>query len=301
MSDPARASAAKAKQGLAIYFLVLVVGSGIVEWLIVSGGGLMGQDHPNLMLLLMWMPALSSAVARLALREGIRDVSFRFGGKVGLRSVGFAILMPLIVGTLAYGVAWTTGLVGFSAITPSPAELAMSPAAVWLAGLEPMSRFLVSVALGATVFVAINCFWTAGEEIGWRGYMLTRLVAAGVPRPLFASGLIWAVWHVPLILSGVYASGPNPWLAAGLFMVTVMGVALVIGVLRLRSGSVWPAIVLHAAWNSLILNPFDRSSIGPGAALWVGESGVLVALVSLLVGVIVVYAWRKRGARSINL
>ena len=300
MHDPGTASVAKARQGLAIFFPVLIVTSGIVEWLIVRGGDLM-SNHPNLVLVLMWMPALSSAVARLALREGISDVSFRFGGTVGLRSIAFAVLMPLIVGTIAYGIAWATGLVGFSAITPSPAELAMGPAAARLAALEPISRFVASVALGATIFTVYGCLWGAGEEIGWRGYMLTRLIAAGVPQPLFVSGLIWAAWHLPLILTGAYASGPSPLVSAGLFIFTVIGIALVAGVLRLRSGSVWPAIVLHAAWNSIIQNPFDRSSVGPGATLWVGESGVLVAVVSCIVGVTVYRSWRKHGARSINI
>ena len=299
MRDPGTLSVAKARQGLAIYFPVLIATSGIVEWLIVRGGDSM-QSHPNLLLVLMWMPAFSSVVARLSLREGIRDVSFRFGGKIGLRSIGFAVLMPLIVGTVAYGIAWAAGLVGFSAITPSPAELAMSPAAARIAALEPISRFLASVALSATIFTVYGCLWAAGEEIGWRGYMLTRLIAAGVPQPLFVSGLIWAVWHFPLILSGAYASGPHPLLSAGLFTIMVIGNALVAGVLRLRSGSVWPAIVLHAAWNSIIQHPFDRSSVGPAATLWVGESGVLVAVTTLIVGWLVYQRWRKDGAKLVN-
>jgi uncharacterized protein len=300
MSDPAIASAAKARKGLTVFFPVLIVSSAIVEYLIVRNGDPM-SNHPNLVLVLMWIPALSSAVARLSLREGIRDVSFRFGGKVGLRSIGFAVLVPLIVGTVAYGIAWATGLVGFSAITPSPAELAMSLAAARIAALEPISRLLVSVALGATIFTVYGCLWTAGEEIGWRGYMLTRLIAAGAPQPLFLSGLIWAVWHLPLILSGSYASGPSPLLSAALFIFTVLGIALVAGVLRLRSGSVWPAIVLHAAWNSIIQNPLDRSSIGPGATLWVGESGVLVAVTTLIVGLVVYQRWRNDGAPSVKI
>ena len=56
-----------------------------------------------------------------------------------------------------------------------------------------------------------------GEEIGWRGYMLTRLVDAKIPRPILVSGLIWWGWHAPLILSGQYASGPYPALSALLF------------------------------------------------------------------------------------
>ena len=300
--DPERTSAsvAKARQGLAIYFPVLIVASGIVEWLIVRDRNAI-QNHLWLAFLLMWMPAFSSFVARLTLREGIRNVSFRFGGMVGLRAIGVAVLMPLVVGTVAYGIAWATGLAGFSALTPSPRAVAMIPALAPLVGLGPMARFLAFLVLYATIFAAIGCVSAAGEEIGWRGYMLTRLVAAGVPQPLFVSGVIWSVWHFPLILTGVYAAGPSPALSAGLFLVDVMGIALVIGVLRLRSGSVWPAVVLHGAWNSIIQGPFDRSSVGPGATVWVGESGILTAIVCLAVGLIVYQWWRKDGSRIVIL
>jgi len=300
MSALTRPSTAKARQSLAIFFPVLIVGTGITEWMIARGGGDVLHAAGMLVLVLMWIPALSSAVARLALGEGIRDVSFRFGGKVGLRAVGFAVLMPLVVGAVAYGIAWGTGLVGFSAFNLSPAELAAGPAAAArFAALAPMLRFFVSIALAATIFTVFASLGAAGEEIGWRGYMLTRLIAAGVPQPLFVSGLIWAAYHFPLILTGVY--GPSSLASAGVFTVTVIGVALVSGVLRLRSGSVWPAVVLHAAWNSIILGPFDRSSVGPGATLWLGESGVLVALVSLIVGLIVYQWWRKDGAKSLSI
>ncbi len=57
--------------------------------------------------------------------------------------------------------------------------------------------------------------------------------------------------------------------------------------LRLETGSVWPAIVLHASWNSLIQVVFDPASTGPGAALWVGESGILVTLIMVIATFIV--------------
>ena len=166
--------------------------------------------------------------------------------------------------------------------------------------MEPFSRFLTSVALGATVFTLYGFLWTAGEEksAGAAIDVDPAFIAAGVPQPLFVSGLIWGVWHFPLILSGVYASGPFPVLSAALFLFTTVGIALVAGVLRLRSGSVWPAIVLHAAWNSIIQNPFDRSFVGPGATLWVGESGVLVAVATLIVGLLTYRQWRKSGGVS---
>ena len=60
-----------------------------------------------------------------------------------------------------------------------------------------------------------------GEAVGWRGYMLTRLVDARLPRPVLLSGLIWATWHLPLVLSGQYAAGPYTVLSGVLFILVV--------------------------------------------------------------------------------
>ena len=105
--------------------------------------------------------------------------------------------MPLVVGVVAYGTAWLTGLADFQ-----------GDAATVLRG----------VAFAATVATFVGLLAATGEEVGWRGNMLTRLIDAGVPRPVLVSGLIWAVWHVPLILAGLYASGSNPAISAVLFI-----------------------------------------------------------------------------------
>src|SRR3712207_2044549 len=116
--------------------------------------------------------------------------------------------------------------------------------------------------------------------------MLTRLIDAGVPRPVLASGLIWALWHVPLVLAGVYAAGPSPLLSAVLILVGITSFGYVIARLRLETGSVWPAIVLHTAWNSVILRGFDPATTGAGTMLWVGESGILTTLALLAAAVV---------------
>jgi len=61
-------------------------------------------------------------------------------------------------------------------------------------------------------------------------------------------------------------------------MVTATAFSFVLARLRLETGSVWPAVALHAAWNAVIQTAFDPASTGPLATLWVGESGILVAL-----------------------
>jgi membrane protease YdiL (CAAX protease family) len=254
-----------ARRGLAIYFALVVVISGSLEaYYIFINPELLGTLFG--LLALMWSPAVASVIARLVLREGFSDVSFRFGGLRTLPWYALGLGVPLAVGILAYGGAWLTGLVGFQG------------------GAGALLVGLVSAATWITIYGFI---FTAGEEIGWRGYMLTRLIDAGVPRPVLVSGLIWALWHLPLILAGIYAAGPYPALSAVLFVVSVTSTSFVYARMRLETGSIWPVIFAHSAWNSIIERPFDGATKGANAALWTGESGILTVIVLVVVSVIV--------------
>jgi membrane protease YdiL (CAAX protease family) len=283
-SVPAEAARrARARRGLGIYFTVLVLGSGLLEFLLIRTGEPIGK-HTGLIALLMWTPAFASLVARLVLREGIRDVSFRFGGKEGGRALLIAWLYPLSVGFAAYGLAWIAGLAAFA--PPETGRLA-------IAGLTPMARFAALLGLNLTVGAVVSCVFAAGEEIGWRGYMLTRLIDAGLRRPVLASGVIWAAWHLPLILTGQYASSGKPALSAALFLCDVVAIAYLIARLRLESGSVWPAVLLHGSWNTLIQGVFDVSS--KGSTLLIGESGVFVVVFNILFVLLLTRGtWRVR-------
>ena len=268
-----RGAQLQARRGLAIYFALLVPLSAVFE-------ALMILQNLSWFWVLMWAPAAASVVARLVLHEGFSDVSFRVGGRRGWKAIGFALIFPILVGLISYGTAWTTGLVHFS---PQPISLA----APFLAeSTPPVLVFVINLALAATVVTILSVRTAAGEEIGWRGYMLTRLIDAGVPMPIFVSGVIWGLWHVPLILGGVYLTGPPPALAALLWMIVATSFSFVFARLRLETGSVWPAIALHAAWNSIIQAAFDPASTGASATLWVGELGILVALTMIAAAII---------------
>ena len=62
----------RARRGLAIYFAVLVPLTAVFQALMIAGS-------LSWFYALMWTPALASVVARLVLREGFADVSFRLG------------------------------------------------------------------------------------------------------------------------------------------------------------------------------------------------------------------------------
>ena len=243
--------------GWLCFFAIVVPLSAIFEVLIITTGDF------SWLISLVWVPALASVVARVVLREGFSDVSFRLGGRRGWRAIVLALVFPIVVGLIAYGIAWMTTLARFAPQSDFVGD-----------AVSPLTAFIVILAVSTTIGTITLTLTAAGEEIGWRGYMLTRLIDAGVPRPVLVSGLLWGLWHVAGTLTGVYATGPSPVLSAVLLMVTITSFGYVIGRMRLETGSIWPAIVLHAAWNAVIVGAFDSATTGAGAALWVGDSGI---------------------------
>ncbi len=283
------ATVTRARRQLAAYFALVVIGSAVWEILIYRTHRPL-ESSVALILLLMWTPGIAGLLLRLLWRDGVRDISLRWGGWNGTREALRAWVYPLLVGFVAYGLAWGTGLAQFVA-TP-----------VHFVGLAPqgsIGRFSLRLLLTATVGVPVGAISAAGEELGWRGYMLTRLVDAKVPHPVLVSGLVWGLWHTPLIVTGMYAAGPHPWLSAAMFVLAIIPEAAVFARVRLASGSVWPAVIAHAAWNSIIQGAFDPSTMGGGASqttnVWVGEGGILVAATSWIVAALLLRGpWSMR-------
>jgi uncharacterized protein len=257
-------SVQRARRGLAIFFAVLVAVSVPLEIDIARNG-----MDPASFIPFVWGPGFASVVARLALREGFADVSFR----IDRRTVGpmlLGVVYPIAVALPAYAIAWSTGLATFD---PAKAH----PLGFDIPGDTPGERLVASVIIAFTAGPLAMAVLALGEEIGWRGYMLTRLIDARVPRPLLVSGLVWSLWHAPLILSGRYAESPKPAFTLPVFMVTMTAMGWLAGRMRLETGSVWPAVVLHACWNAILISFFNASTHGDSAPFFIGEGGVIVA------------------------
>ncbi len=86
-----------ARRGLAIYFAILLPLSAVFEALMILG-------NLSWFWALMWTPAAASVVARLVLREGFADVSFRIGGRRGWNAIVLALIFPIIIGTACRGI-----------------------------------------------------------------------------------------------------------------------------------------------------------------------------------------------------
>jgi membrane protease YdiL (CAAX protease family) len=148
------------------------------------------------------------------------------------------------------------------------------------------------------VFGSLISLATAtGEEIGWRGFLVPALSRrlSFVPVAI-VSGVIWAVWHLPLVVFSDYNAGTPMWYGVTCFSVGVVSLSFLMVWLRMRSQSFWPTAFLHASHNLYVQGLFDRVTVDTGATRWLtGEFGaVFVATVALAAALV---TWRDRRVR----
>ena len=237
-------------------------------WALKAGLGMPAGLIP---FVLMWIPGAVAIAFRLGLAEGFSKPGFRAGA---MRYWVWAYTVPLGLATATYAAAWvlqqvhlTPYLKQQSMLGPLPFRWSWFNAEATTGGLL-VQRFLVV----ATVSIVIGFVGALGEEIGWRGYLLPKLVQAGVRFPILIVGLIWAAWHVPFVL---LTFQHKPYAAAALYSLACVVVGVFISWLRLASGSVWVAAMAHASYNSFYQDFYDHSFVGEHKWLWAGEVGLL--------------------------
>ncbi len=104
-----------------------------------------------------------------------------------------------------------------------------------------------------------------GEEYGWRGYLLPRLlVLAGPLRASILIGLIWGIWHLPVF----FFPGTNQSGVSFVFMLANwIGCSIIMTWIFIRTGGNWllSGVVVHAAINTSLA--IGAAAIDPVYAL----------------------------------
>jgi len=245
-------------QALVFIVSVLAVSFGF-EALIIANGGV--RNFGLLWIVaLMCIPGVLSIVLRLILKSGFGDVGFRIGkGRYYLYAMAIPLLLALLVALIS---------AAFDIRNFSPVSLEQ---------FTQLGPTLLSV-LGLGLIGAL------GEEVGWRGFLLPKMISGGIKNPYLLSGLVWASWHLPLIAFGGFYQADNALLMALIYGVGILAMSYVFSELRVRSGSVWVAAIVHAAHNFffqfmvpvlLLTVPGSRSD------LWdmvTGDTGLSIAV-----------------------
>ncbi len=208
---------------------------------------------------LAWSPGPAAWFVGRAMRVDHRSL---FGLRASRKRFYLvALLLPLGVASVVYGACWSSGLATFNSRW---AQLLVATGA----GHGPAGLAVVAGVVG-----------TIGEELGWRGFLVPLLARrCSLPVVAWGSWLGWFAYHVPIMLWTDY-HGSTPWpVQFACFGAMLFSLNALLAWIRLRSGSLWPAVVLHAAHHVLIENVFDPLTV-PGAqsAFVTGEFGAGLA------------------------
>jgi membrane protease YdiL (CAAX protease family) len=250
-----------------VTFLILTLAlSSIFYYLIISAGTL-GAGSGLFVLGLMWCPGIAAIITRLAYQKNLRGMGWGWGKT---RYQALSYLLPIGYALVAYGIVWLVGLGGISR------GFSVNPL-----------RF---VALGTLM----SCLYALGEEIGWRGLLVPELAKlTSFRNTSLLSGIIWSVWHYPVLLFADYNAGTPAVYGLLCFTIMVVGISFAFAWIRLVAGSVWTAMFLHASHNLYIQGFFDQVTTDVGITEYItGEFGAALAIISLVVAY---WFWRVRA------
>ncbi len=124
----------------------------------------------------------------------------------------------------------------------------------YLSSLGMDSRIAYIYPLVMIINGSVINFAAFGEEFGWRGYMMPKMIKLWGTKPaIIAGGIIWGIWHAPLTVAGHnfgtdYPGFPFVGIAIMCLFCTFIGMMLTY--VTIKSGSIWPAAIMHAVTNS---------------------------------------------------
>lgn len=247
-----------------------------ISWLLFIGLRALGVPFTVRAAAGMFGPALAALIVRLVRREGFADAGLRLvaKGRKGAgwmyltaylfpplffaASIGFVLLTTYQHWDLAHNIQGL-GQTLLETLQRSGRKLPANMSAESLAQISLIAQAVEAFSIG----IVINMVFTFGEEFGWRGYLLPRLAPLGGLPAAILVGLIWGLWHAPLIVMDGYNYPGHPWLGVLMMTLFCVSLSMVFTWLRFRSGSTWTTVLAHAAFNAqagfalLMLSPAD--------------------------------------------
>lgn len=239
---------------LLIYLAFAFGGTWIVFFAYILSGNVWAadgviSDMDKLVSLGMLGPALAMLLTRYVTKEGfavtgegsmLLGISFR--DKKWIYFV-VALFLPWLYIELGNGLMLLFSPAAFD--VDYPALLGLTEQEQTIIYIQPFAMMV------SAVLVSFGAF---GEEAGWRGYMMPKLIKlCGYKKAVVIGGILWGMWHWPLTYVGhnfgmEYFGYPFTGFAAMCLMCMFNGIILTF--VACKSGSIWPAVVLHAVNNA---------------------------------------------------
>ena len=250
--------------GLSTIFMYLAISAGSMR----AAGGLVALGG-------MWSPGIAAILIQLLYRRNLRGFGWGWGRtKYQL----WSYVVPFLYVLAVHAIVWIAGLGGFVQ--------------------DSYTTIIISSLKTIAVWIVPACFLALGEEIGWSGFFVPLLAkVTSFTKTALLRGIVWSVWHYPLIIFGVYGTKTLPaWYKIICFTILLTGISFAFAWLRLRSGSLWTGMFLHASHNMFIQGIFPSLTTDKGMTMYfIDEFGAVSAGVAIVVAFIF---WSKR--RQLN-
>jgi membrane protease YdiL (CAAX protease family) len=267
----------------AAVFLVLTFA---VSWISLIFSWLSGRrDIPSAQIaffIAVLGPPLAAVTCSLAFDRGARLEALGLRFRLNAWCL-WALLIAIALATLNVAVTATFsthGLVGVEGMLRQLADLRHQEYSGTQSDLVMMAGYVGLTLLGNIIL------YTFTEEIGWRGYLYHLWRPFGFWRTSIATGLIWGVWHWPMIYLFGLNYPDHRLIGLAIFPVSTVLMATIMTLVRDRGRSILPTGILHAGLNTLApltiaavdhpVFPWDAVGIGFFAALAIGALIVAV-------------------------
>ena len=238
----------------------------------------------------MFTPTVSNLLTRLVTKEGLQKLYLRSNFKGNIKKYVLIFFAPTLLVYLS-GVFYF--LIFPHQFDPELTVLKEIQAATGSAGIPVQSLLLITILQTLLLGPVINIIPTMGEELGWRGYLLPKLREFfSDPVALVITGVIWGIWHIPVIAMG-HNYGTDypgyPWLGVLAMIVFCVTLGIIEGYATIKLDSAIPAAMIHSTVNATAALPIYLAKsgynpiLGPAITGLVGGLPLMVVAIVLLV------------------
>jgi membrane protease YdiL (CAAX protease family) len=256
-------------------FLIITISLSSIFYILIIKAGRLIAAEKTYVYGHMWSPALAAFITQRIYNIDTKNIGWHWAG---FKYQALSYITPALYTLVAYFPVWLIGLGKFGNeefINNTAIEFG-----TWCTYL-PQSLFicLYIILVGITLFPSA-CASALGEEIGWRGFLVPELYKiTSFGKTSLITGIIWAVWHFPLIIWANYNSGTPTLYALLCFSIMIIGLSFLYTFIRLKTGSIWPAVFLHASHNLFIQRIFDNLTQNTGYTnFFIGEFGIALTI-----------------------
>ncbi len=250
--------------------------------------GAYSKDFNVVQLFLLSIGIIAILFQKFIHKGKIRDLGFK---KCTFQQAAKSVFIPVAVIFIIFLIDFVFGFIRIGSLSSLK-----SPYARGRIGVSALELVLIVLSSACLTFLAS----LITEELGFRGYLISRLKKGGTLKALIFSSLLFGLWHLPLSFI-LFGSGI---LRSLIYSFNIFLLGILFGYVFLESGSLIPSSLFHGVWNALEyalfgLGNFQELFIGKSRIIFDPEEGLVGSAVLGLFVLFYLLKFRKAQIRGL--